>query len=126
MSKKIFHIICTLLLLFTITFILGCSEVCDGEDPSVVLFNNGLTKADIQIKTSGGNTENINNIQPGEYSEKRYFSPGLIEFTVAVQGIQENLEYTLTADYCTEYAVSINSDSTVTGTGKKLGKVFYP
>ena len=67
----------------------GCDNGCDKENPSVILTNNGTEKADIQIKTSGGNTENINNIQPGASSEKRTFAPGEIEFTVNIQGVQD-------------------------------------
>ena len=50
-----------LILSLSLTLILaGCG--CDGEDPSVILKNNGTDKADIQVKTSDGNTENINNV----------------------------------------------------------------
>ena len=101
----------------------ACSDDCEKEDPTVVLVNNGLTKADIQIKTSGGNTENINNILPGESSEKRSFAPGEIEFTVAIQGLQDPVEYILPTSYCTEYTVTINEDNTVTGAYRKLEKL---
>ncbi len=46
--------------LFICLSFIGCDS-CDGENPSVLLINNGTGKADIQIKTSGGNTENMNN-----------------------------------------------------------------
>lgn len=100
----------------------GCDNGCDKENPSVILVNNGTEKADIQIKTSGGNTENINNIQPGASSEKRTFAPGEIEFTVTIQGAQEPVEYLLLADYCNAYTVTINEDNSVTGSGRKLEK----
>ncbi len=101
----------------------ACSDDCEKENPTVVLVNNGLTKADIQIKTSGGNTENINNILPGQSSEKRSFAPGEIEFTVTIQGVQDPVEYVLAASYCTEYTVTINEDNTVSGSGRKLEKL---
>ena len=105
-----------------ILFFAGCDNGCDKENPSVVLINNGTEKADIQIKTSGGNTENVNNIQPGASSEKRTFAPGEIEFTVTIQGVQDPVEYLLLADYCNAYTVTINEDNTVTGSGRKLEK----
>ena len=116
--KKIILVLFIGLALFS-----GCSDDCDKENPSVVLVNNGLAKADIQIKTSGGNTENINNIQSGASSEKRTFAPGEIEFTVSIQGIQDPVEYVLATSYCTEYTVTINEDNTVSGSGRKLEKL---
>ena len=111
------------LLFIGIALFSACSDDCDKEDPTVVLVNNSLTKADIQIKTSGGNTENINNIQPGASSEKRSFALGEIEFTVTIQGVQDPVEYVQSTSYCTEYTVKINEDNTVSGSGKKLEKL---
>ena len=111
------------LIFIGLIIISACSDECEKKNPTVVLVNNGLTKADIQIKTSGGNTENVNNILPGQTSEKRSFSPGEIEFTVAIQGVQEPVEYVLATSYCTEYIVTINEDNTVTGSGRKLEKM---
>ena len=106
--------------------ITACNDGCEKGDPSVVLVNNATEKGDIQIKTSGGNTVNVNNIQPGSSSEKRTFAPGDIEFTVTIQGAQDPIEYLLKASYCTEYTVTINDDNTVTGSGRKLEKIIYP
>ncbi len=64
---------------------ISCSNECENENPTLVLVNNGTDKADIQIKTSGGNTENINNIEPGTSSEKRSFARGDIEFTISIK-----------------------------------------
>lgn len=116
--NKILFIIFIGIVLFS-----ACSDDCDKENPTVVLVNNSLTKADIQIKTSGGNTENVNNIQPGTSSEKRSFAPGDIEFTVTIHGVQDPVEYVLSTSYCTEYTVTINEDNTVNGTGRKLAKL---
>jgi hypothetical protein len=115
MSKSLYIII------FIITVLhFGCSDTCDGENPIVQLFNNGTGKADIQIKTSGGNTENINNIEPGTYSEKRSFNPGEIEFTIAIQGENNPIVYFLIIDFCTENFVTINEDNTVSTVSIKL------
>ena len=106
-----------LMLFLFLTFIgvtfSGCDS-CDQEYPGVVLVNNGTGKADIQIQTSGGNTENINNIEVGTRSERRTFAPGDIEFTIAIQGVGDNIVYILSTSYCYDYIVTINEDNTVT------------
>ena len=84
------------------------------------LFNNGTGKADIQIKTSGGNTENINNIEPGTYSGERSFIPGVIEFTIAIQGVDEPIVYYLIVDFCTANLVLINNDNSVSAKSIRL------
>lgn len=110
-----------ILILFSLLLLLySCSDTCDGENPNVRLLNNGSGKADIQIKTSGGNTENINNIEVGTFSEVRSFDPGEIEFTISIQGVGEPIEYFLTVDYCMEYIVKINADDTVNSTSFRL------
>lgn len=105
-----------LISLFICFLIVGCDS-CDGENPSVLLVNNGTGKADIQIKTSGGNTENMNNIQPGTTSERRTFARGDIEFTISIQGVQDDIVYVLHTDFCNDYTVTINSDNSVTSSG---------
>ena len=110
--KKAAFIIC---LCVCISFI-SCDS-CEGENPSVLLINNGTGKADIQIKTSGGNTENINNIEPGTSSERRTFEPGDIEFTISIQGVNDDIVYVLHTDFCYDYTVTINSDNSVTSSG---------
>ena len=95
---------------------IGCDS-CEGENPSALLTNNGTGKADIQIKTSGGNTENMNNIEPGTSSERRTFARGDIEFTISIQGVQDDIVYVLHTDFCKDYTVTINSDNSVTSSG---------
>ena len=113
---KLFYVI-----LFSISILFfSCSDTCENENPTVQLFNSGTGKADIQIKTSGGNTENINNIEPETYSEKRLFNPGEIEFTIAIQGVDDPIVYYLIVEYCTENLVTIRSDNTVMSTSIKL------
>lgn len=96
-------------------FLTSCG--CDDENPTVQLTNNGTAKADIQIKTSGGNTENINNILTGTSSERRSFAPGTIVFTIAIQGVNENIVYTLESASCYDYSVVINPDNSVSSKG---------
>lgn len=114
----------SLIILFGfIMLTIGCSDDgCENQNPTVKLVNNGTGKADIQIKTSNGNTENINNIEPGPSSEKRSFASGDIEFTISIQGVADPVVYVLTALFCNDYTVTINEDNSVTSSGIKLEK----
>ena len=112
---KIVVLFISLCLFFSL---ISCAS-CDGENPSVLLTNNGTGKADIQIKTSGGNTENINNIEPGTSSDRRTFDRGDIEFTISIQGVNDDIVYVLQANDCNDYTVTINPDNTVASSGKE-------
>jgi hypothetical protein len=98
--------------------LISCAS-CDGENPSVQLINNGTGKADIQIKTSGGNTENMNNIELGTSSERRTFDRGDIEFTISNQGVTDDIVYILQTNYFYDYTVTINPDNSVTSSGQE-------
>ena len=119
MWKYLIPIILTLLLISV-----ACSDSCNNENPTVQLVNNGTGKADVQIKTSGGNTENINNIEPGTSSSVRSFASGDIEFTVTIQGVNDAVVYLLHSQTCSEYRVTINEDNTVTSSEKNLDKTI--
>ena len=107
-----------LALIFGFIF-LSCSDECEGENPSVRLTNNGTDKADIQIKTSGGNTVNINNVEPGTTSESKDFAPGEIEFTINIKDVPEPIVYNLKIIYCYNYTVTINPDNSISGSEKE-------
>lgn len=108
-----------LIAVFIIISLAGIGCGCDGENPSVVLKNNGTGKADIQVKTSGGYTVNINNIQPGTSSTSESFAPGDIVFTIAIQGVADPVVYTLHSTSCYDYVVTVNSDNSVTSSGSE-------
>ena len=118
MKKVILPLVFSILI-----FTIACSDDgCENQNPTVKLVNNGTGKADIQIKTSNGNTENINNVEPGTSSEKRSFAPGDIEFTISIQGEADPVVYVLTTLFCNDYTVTISEDNTVTSSGIKLEK----
>ena len=60
--------------LFAITMN-GCKK-CKDEDPRARIINNGTQKASVQIKTSGGNTVNINNVDPSTSSAYSSYASG--------------------------------------------------
>jgi hypothetical protein len=99
--------------LFVATLNTGCSDACDQEEPRARIVNNGSDKASVQIQTSGGNTENINNIESGTMSDWRSFAAGETEFTVVVSGSTDTV-VSVTMLECYEYSININSADQIT------------
>ncbi len=91
----------------------SCNEPCENEDPRARIVNNGTDKASVQIKTSGGNTENINNIESGQVSAWSSFASGNTEFTVAVQGMPNDTMIAVNMVDCWEYEIIIDSNNNV-------------
>lgn len=91
----------------------GCKK-CKNEDPRARIINNGTKAVSVQIKTSGGNTENINNINPGSSSEYRSFAEGLTTFTISVDKI--NYVKDVVMDECFEYDIAIDANNNITST----------
>lgn len=90
----------------------SCSDKCKDDDPRARIVNNGTAKASVQIKTSGGNTENINNIESGQASDWRSFAAGNTEFTVSIQGVNDTM---VAVDMlnCYEYSIAIDAQNRV-------------
>lgn len=88
--------------------IYSCTPNCDGEQPRARIVNNGTDKASVQIKTSGGNTENINNISTGSTSEWRSFAPGNTQFRTVINnsGLPDDT-LTINMQECWEYEIQI-------------------
>lgn len=102
------------LLLFTIT--LSSCDKCDGEKPRARITNNGTGDASVQIKTSGGSTENLNNVPTGTTSEYRNYDAGHIVYTVTVDKVEYVEEVHMSE--CYEYEIIIDSNNSITTTQK--------
>ncbi len=111
---KITKFLTTLILagLFAIT-LNGCKK-CKDEDPRARIINNGTQKASVQIKTSGGNTVNINNVDSGTSSAYSSYAAGLTTFTLKVN----NIDYVKTVEMskCYEYDIAIDNNNNITST----------
>jgi hypothetical protein len=94
--------------------VMDSCKKCKGEDPSARIINNGTDKASVQIKTSGGFTVNINNVDPGTASPYSSYAPGEITFTITVN----DNEYVKTVEMsqCYKYDIAIDSDNNITST----------
>ena len=89
----------------------GCKK-CKDENPQAKIINNGTQKASVQIRTSGGNTVNINNVDPGTSSPYSSYAPGQIIFTIVVN----NNSYSKTVDLttCYNYDIAIDGNNNIT------------
>lgn len=65
---------------------LSCSSSNDPKPPQFRVKNDGSTKASLQVKTSDGNTININNVASGTTSAYQGVAAGLVEITVNIDG----------------------------------------
>ena len=93
---------------------LNSCKKCSGEDPRARIINNGTNKASVQIKTSGGNTVNINNVDKGTTSALSSYAPGLVTFTVAIENI--NYEIKVQMDKCYDYDIKIDGSNNISST----------
>jgi len=98
--------------LFAIT--MNSCNKCKGEDPRARIINNATQNASVQIKTSGGNTVNINNVEPGTSSSYSSYAAGLVTFTLKVNSI----DYVKTIDIseCYDYDIAIDANNNITST----------
>jgi hypothetical protein len=106
------------ILLALSVFTFSCSEDvivggCSGAQPRMQIVNHSSGKADVQIKTSGGSTENINNILSGKSSEWRDFAVGSTELTITIQGVANPIVHNVKTSNCCDYIVTIYYNNTV-------------
>jgi Holliday junction resolvase len=84
---------------------------CKNEDPRARIANNGTQVASVQVKTSGGNTVNINNVAAGATSDYANYAAGQTTFTLKVN----NVDYAKTIDarQCHEYTIAIDRNNVI-------------
>src|ERR1041384_7081160 len=83
---------------------------CKGEKPRARIVNNGTAKSTVQVKTSGGNTSNINNVDPGQTSDYASYDAGNVEFTITV-GNKSTVVYNAEMKECFEYDIEIDANN---------------
>ncbi len=108
--KKIKSMLALVTIVVMIFATSGCKD-CDGDSPRARIINNGTKVISVQIKTSGGNTENINNIQPSTISEYRSFAAGSTTFTISIGN--EVVETIIQMDNCFEYDITIDKNNVI-------------
>lgn len=98
---------------FSIVALNSC-KTCKNEDPSARIINNGTEKASVQIKTSGGNTTNINNVDPGASSSYASYAAGTVTFTITVS--DSDYVETVQMEDCYNYDIAIDANNIITTT----------
>lgn len=69
---------------------------CSQEPPEIRIRNDRATKANLQLKTSGGSTVNINDVAPGQLTNYQEVAEGRVEATASIQN--ESVSPTTTFD----------------------------
>ena len=95
-------------------FSIDSCKKCSNEDPRARIINNGTEKASVQIKTSGGNTVNINNVDPSTSSAYSSYAAGQITFTITVKN--NPFVKIVTMSQCYDYDIAIDSNNNITVT----------
>lgn len=111
--KKMRFLITIVLVGLTALTMSSCKK-CKNEDPRARIINNGTEKASVQIKTSSGNTVNINNVDPGTSSAYSNYAAGQIVFTITIKSI--DYEKTFDMGKCYEYDIAIDASNNITST----------
>ncbi|GAA4295625.1 hypothetical protein [Nibribacter koreensis] len=97
---------------------LSACDKCEGDNPRARVINQGTKDASVQIKTSNGNTENINNVPPKTTSAVREYAAGTVTFTITLD--KTELVETVQMNECHEYDITIASDNTISTTDRDL------
>jgi hypothetical protein len=85
-----------------------CKKKCKTDPPEARIINNSGSVANVQIKTSNGNTVNINNVAAGTSSDYASYAAGDIVFTITVNKI-DYIE-TVSASSCYSYDIAIDNN----------------
>ena len=96
--------------LFAVT--LNSCKKSANEDPRARIINNGTQKASVQIKTSNGNTVNINNVDPGTSSAYSSYAAGQVTFTITVSST--NYVKVLDIGNGYDYDIAIDASNIIT------------
>lgn len=92
----------------------GCKKKCKNDPPQARIINNGSAVASVQIKTSEGNTVNINNVDPGTSSSYASYTAGDITFTITVN--KNNYVKAVNLGNCYDYDIAIDGNNEITAT----------
>ena len=73
------------LLLLIVAGMIMSLQGCSDDPPQFRVRNDRPSKANVQVKTSGGNTININDVEPGTATPYQGAAEGIIEATATIQ-----------------------------------------
>lgn len=106
---KVYHVI--MITGIIISCLYSCNR-CKDEDPRARVTNHSTAKISVQIKTTGGNTVNINNVDPGTSSPYTSYAAGNVTFTIKLNGA-DYVENVLMLT-CYDYDIVIDNNRNIT------------
>jgi hypothetical protein len=97
----------TLISILSFAFIIALISCSDDTDPKFRIYNERSSKANVQIQTSGGNTININDVEPGQVTAYQSVSVGNITVTAVIQNESVSPTTNFNAAYDEQYTIVI-------------------
>jgi hypothetical protein len=108
------NLVTGLVVLIFAVAISGCSKKCNNEQPRARVLNNGTGAVSVGIKTSNGNTVNINNVDPQTASAYASYAAGAITFTITVTATKIPVVKDVTVSNCYDYDIAIDATNVIT------------
>jgi hypothetical protein len=114
MKKILQSLLIMLSVFFALSVTTSCKKKCKNDPPQARIINNGTADASVQIKTSFGNTVNINNVAPGTSSAYASYAAGNITFTISVA--KNDYIQNVNVSNCNSYDIAIDANNQITVT----------
>ena len=89
----------------------ACSE---DKDPEIRVRNDRGTKANVQLKTSGGNTININDIASGQTTDYQSVAEGKVDASASIQNETVSPTTSFNGSKNSSYTIVVASGTTPT------------
>ena len=110
------NLVIVFIALFFALAVSSCSKKCNNEQPSARVLNNGTSSVSVGIKTSNGNTVNINNVASQTATPYVSYAAGNITFTISVtvNGTKTDYIKDVAVSNCYDYDIAIDSSNVIT------------
>lgn len=95
--------------ILSLVFMIAITGCTDKTNPKFRVLNERSTKANVQIQTTGGNTINLNDVQPGQATAFHSAAEGNITATAVIQNESVSPTITFFAIYDEEYTIVIQT-----------------
>ncbi|MCF8243412.1 MAG: hypothetical protein K9J16_18705 [Melioribacteraceae bacterium] len=95
--------------IFSMLLLIALSSCSDDTDPKFRIHNERSDKANVQVQTTGGNTININDVEPGQTTAYQIASKGNIIATAVIQNASVSPTLTFFADNDERYTIVIKA-----------------
>jgi hypothetical protein len=103
-----------LVVILSVIILFGLISCSDDTNPNIRIRNERGDKANVQLKTTGGNTININDVIGQQTTEYRTVAEGNVAVTAVIQNMPITPSATFFAAMNTRYTIVILSGVTPT------------